>query len=100
MARRLHGTLVAATVATKTLDGPIAKIAVVNLTGGSDPIFFTISGTDPTDGGAETYSVAAAASAYRKVDVDVRSGSQVAVKLISAGTPEYTVEAIDDEDDT
>jgi len=86
-----HGTLVSSTVATVTLDGEYSAVKVTNLTGGSDPIFFTVDGSAPTDAGEDTYSVAALAGASRTVGVSV-TGTTV-VRLISAGTPEYTVES-------
>lgn len=93
-----HGTLVANTVATAsvTADSDIqvsnvateqsTKVEVLNRDGTAE-IYFTVDGTTPTVGGTGCYVLPAAIGAY---SVEGVRGS-VTVKLISAGTPAYSV---------
>lgn len=90
MAVRKHGTLVATTVATVTLDGGFEAIEVVNHGGGT--IYFTVDGTTPTVAGDETYAVPS--GGFLTVDSSDRIGTDD-VKLISAATPAYSVTALD-----
>lgn len=91
MAYRKHGTLVAATVATVTLTPNAKFVEVVNR--GSDDIYFRLDGTDPTVAGDDTYVVPG--GGFTRVRNNDRDGS-VSVKLISSGTPAYSV-ALEDE---
>lgn len=91
MAVRKHGTLVAATVTTSTLAGNAKFIEVVAR--GTGDIFFTIDGTTPTVGGDDTYVCPQGQSC--RVRNNDRNGS-VDVKMISSGTPGYSV-GFDDE---
>lgn len=90
MAVRKHGTLVAATVATVTVDGGFEFIEVVNH--GTGTIYFTVDGTTPASQADETL-VALQGERVKAENVD-RAGT-VDVKLISAGTPSYSVIARD-----
>lgn len=86
MAVRKHGTLVAATPATATLAGNAKFIEVVAR--GTGDIFFTIDGTTPTVAGDDMFVCPQGGSV--RVRLNDRDGS-VDVKLISSGTPGYSV---------
>lgn len=88
MAVRKHGTLSASTVATVALDGGFEAVELVNH--GSDAIYFSLDGTTPTVQG-DDFFVAAAGGWVVEPDSD-RAGA-VSVKLISAGTPSYSLAA-------
>jgi hypothetical protein len=85
-------TLSAATVDTVNVARRgVGKVRVH--TNGAASIFIRVDGTAPAVGAAACYYLPAVAGAY----VDIAFGSDVAtgsVKLISAGTPQYTVEAL------
>jgi hypothetical protein len=92
-------TLVAATVDTVTFalgstDTPgwaAVPKAVEVLSDGSAPIYVTVDGSAPTDGGTHCYQVPAYAGAT-VIDVrDANPNDAVVVKLISTGTPVYSV---------
>lgn len=103
--RVFHGTLVATTVDTITMSNLTASVQVDNR--GSGDIFVTTDGTTPTVGGAECYVVPA--NSNRVFPTNVRHGvgtwldydgvttvgtagpTSFAVKLISSGTPAYSV---------
>lgn len=80
------GTLVAATVATVQIQAWTYGVNVINRTAGQE-IWVRLDGTDPTVGGNDCFLVLGA----RNFPVDLKSGN-VTVKLISSGTPNYTVE--------
>lgn len=85
----VHGkTLVASTVDTVTYAEDIPQVTVVS--DGAAALFYTLDGSTPTVNGANCYILPAGA-----VSVDARwiptSGATV-VKLISAGTPTYSVQ--------
>lgn len=85
-------TLVASTVDTVTFADDRARIEVVS--DGTAAIYFTVNGTTPTVGGAATYEIPAGSAAVREVAVDFGSRDQAGgsvVKLISSGTPKYSV---------
>jgi hypothetical protein len=88
MPRIVHGTLTAATVATVTLDADYANVEVRNR--GTDEIFFTVDGTDPTVEGADT-EVVPGNSAHQ---VPALQRNTTDVKMISSGTPKYTVRGL------
>lgn len=112
MALRTHGTLVAATVATVTITRPpgpafagvdangaatsrtlervIANVQVLNRDG-ADEIYFTVDGSTPVVGAEDNFVLPAAISARTEA---VAEDDTVVVKLISAGTPTYSIEAI------
>lgn len=79
-------TLTAETVDTVTFDGSLFEVEVIS--DGAAPLYFTLDGSDPVVGGAACYHMPAIAS-VREVRVDYRGG--VTVKLISEGTPTYSV---------
>jgi hypothetical protein len=81
--------LVAATVDTLTFSNDRDSVRVYNDTG-TAVIHFTVDGTVPTTNGANTYRVPAVAGAY--TDAEPRSGAATVVKVISAGTPTYSVQ--------
>ena len=72
------------TVDTVTFAQAPGKVEIINT--GSEGIYLTIDGTTPTIAGAGTIIVPA--NSVRVIDVDT---SQKVVKLISSGTPEYSV---------
>lgn len=94
-----HATLVAATVDTVTLNvdattGRADPAIVVENRGTTDALYFTysVNGTAPaapTVAGDDCYYVGPGTS----ISIDTMWGSDVIVKLISAGTPAYSVEA-------
>ena len=85
-----HATLVAATVYTVTLDGDYPKVEVLNRDGTAE-IYFTVDGSTPTVGGAGTFVLPATIGT---IEVPVRTSGATVVKLISAGTPKFSVTAI------
>lgn len=80
-----NGTLVAATVKTETLDGDYDYVDVLCI--GSSAIYWTLDGSAPTVGGDGCY-VSAPNGSLR---VPVEGGEDTTVKMISAGTPDYSV---------
>ena len=82
-----HGTLVAATVASIEVVGDPNVIHVKAF--GAGTIYGTIDGDDPTVGGDETFRVDAGGVL---VFASNNPGMEV-VRLISSGTPDYSVEA-------
>lgn len=86
---RAHATLVASTVDTVTLTNTqIDEVEILNRDGSAE-IYFTVDGTAPTVGGNNTNVLPAAVGS---VVVGVRrAAGGVVVKLISAGTPAYSV---------
>lgn len=85
MAAREHGTLVAATVSTVTITGSHEDILVLNH--GSDAIYFTVNGDTPTVAGDDTFVALGGGYAY----AEARGAGPYSVKLISSGTPAYSV---------
>lgn len=90
--RSAHETLTAATIDTVTVSDPQVDVAVTNR-GGSDEIYFTIDGSAPTVGGENTF-VLPAAVCSRVVSSDKFNTATPVVKLISSGTPAYSVESL------
>lgn len=91
-------TLVAATVDTVTVNGNKAGVRIQNRSS-TETLFYTLGiGTTPTDptttGSVDGSYFLPASSADAWDDPVARSNeSSVVVKLISAGTPSYTVES-------
>lgn len=85
---RKHATLAAATVDSVTVTGPSPTLTVVNRDGAAE-ITFTVDGSTPVAGADETYVLPAAIGA---LTVDMPGGATATVKLISAGTPKYSVQ--------
>jgi hypothetical protein len=61
------------------------------LTDGTDDIYVTVDGSAPTIGGANCWRVPAAAGSSVIDVADDDPEDAVVVKLVSAGTPEYSV---------
>ncbi len=89
--RAVHAkTLAAATVDTVTLSHRASKVEVLNVDGAA-AIYFTIDSSTPTVAGGNTYCVPATLSA---LEVEIEdSDPPTTVKLISSGTPVYSVTA-------
>lgn len=81
--------LVASTVDTVEIEGACEAVEVIDETG-SATIYFTLDGTTPTAKGATTQELPASIGS-RVVETDSFAGEVLKVKLISAGTPEYSV---------
>lgn len=79
-----HGTLTASTVNTTTISN-YNSVEIVNRTGDAE-IFFTIDGTNPTVEGSGTYVLPATICS-----ITVPCTGAAAVKLISLGTPSFSV---------
>ncbi len=86
MARIEHGTLVAGQVTTVTLDDKNFSLIEVLNVDGSEAIYFTINGTTPTVEGDDCEVLPAAVGS-----LFLDAGSSAVVKLISSGTPRYSV---------
>lgn len=92
-----HGTLTAATVATETLEWgafiPAALLVVANHSG-SDDLWYTFDGSDPAAAADGSYWVGPGQSGAHEMQVRRPSGQtdDLIVKLISAGTPSYSVQ--------
>lgn len=86
-----HGTLAPSVVTTVTLDDNYSMVEVVNR--GSADIFFTVDGSTPTVAGDNTYVVRANDDDAWRVNTphDNDAGSTTVVKLISSGSPDYSV---------
>lgn len=82
-------TLVAATVDTVTIPGRWAYVTVVAIDG-LDEIYFTIDGSTPTAQGASSFVIPATV-AVSKERVLSHVDNTTVVKLISDGTPKYSV---------
>lgn len=82
-------TLVASTVDTVTFAFLPDEIAIYS--SGSAAISFTVDGTTPTANGAGTFYLPATASVYTIRPERVVGSTPCVVKLISAGTPTYSV---------
>ena len=92
MAVTQHNTIAAAdTSETKELSGDGLKTLLVTNHTGANKIFFRIDGTDAVKDADGTYVVPAAAGASKTVDLG--GIDYVQVRLISAGTEDYSLEA-------
>jgi hypothetical protein len=88
MPRIISGTLVASTVATVTLDVAYSYVEVVNVSG-SAPIYFNVNlPANPTVAGNDCEVVVGAGG---RTTVASPGTGVTTVKLISSGTPTYTV---------
>ena len=89
-----HATLAASTVDTVTLTGTFdgQGAAIVTNVTGTAAIYVTGDGSTPTVAGDDTIVIPAVAGAFVRLDF-ADEGSR-AVKLISAGTPGYSVEGL------
>lgn len=80
-------TLVASTVDSVTFTNvDLAEVEVI--TDGIDDIYLAFGSTTPTVAGTDCWRVPAVAGSYV---FPVRTSGQTVVRLISAGTPEYSV---------
>jgi hypothetical protein len=79
-------TLVASTVDTVTFPGDVSTVTVIS--DGAAKIYFTVDGTDPVVSGDKTFMLPAAVSEF---EVPSPGSQSAVVKLISAGTPTYSV---------
>lgn len=64
------------------------------VTDGAAALYFTTDGSTPTVAGTNTYEMAAAAGSVTVSVVDSNAQDAVVVKLISAGTPKYSVSKV------
>jgi Chitobiase/beta-hexosaminidase C-terminal domain len=90
--RSAHETLAATTEDDVTITDPQVDVAVTNRSGSAE-IYFTIDGSTPTVGGENTF-VLPAATCSREVSSDKFNTATPVVKLISTGTPDYSVESL------
>ncbi len=90
MARIKHGTLTATTVATVTITPDADEIEVVNVDGAA-AIYFTADGSAPTVEGDDCEVVPATIGVLR---ISTPGDPPYTVKLISSGTPKYSVRAV------
>lgn len=81
--------LSAAAVDTVTFDQGVSAVRVFNDTG-TAAIYFTVDGSTPTVAGAGMFRVPASPGAYLEVGTQGGAATET-VKLISAGTPTYSV---------
>lgn len=82
-----HHSLVAATVDTVTMANDFDQVEVLNRDGAAE-IYFTVDGSAPTVGGANCQVLPACIGA---AICGVASSGNTVVRLISAGTPAYSV---------
>lgn len=82
--------MVASTVDTVTIARD-AETVRITIDAAAAAIFFTTDGSTPTVNGANCYRVPASVGA--SVEATVTGVSPTVIKLISAGTPTYSVEA-------
>lgn len=90
MARFDHGTLVASTAQTITVDGPAHSLVIVNH--GSDAIYVT-SGPVAADVPAPVVQAddTRVVPAGGAIEIDAAFDGTYTVKLISSGTPSFSV---------
>lgn len=85
-----HATLTANTVDTVNLPAAATVVEVLNRDGTAE-IYFTIDGNDPAVAGDDTNVLPAAMGS---LEVGSPLAAQTVVKLISSGTPKYTVRVL------
>lgn len=90
-------TLAASTADTVTVAGVWPYVEVSNLDG-ADEIYFSVDGSTPTAKGAATYVVPAAICARVVCVRSFGASNTTVVKVISEGTPRYSVSALVDKD--
>lgn len=92
VARSKHATLVAATVDSVTLSRDYAEVEIVNR-GAAGDIYATVDGTTPAPAADNTIYIgpgqALVFALPRRAD-----NTSSAVKLVSAGTPSYSVTGV------
>lgn len=87
-----HAQLTADTADTVILDGDYRQVEVINRDG-AEEIFFTVDGPAPTVAGDDTHILPAALSGVT-VPAGAANGEPTIVRLISTGTPTYTVRGV------
>jgi hypothetical protein len=87
MADIQHGTLESNQVTTVTLDANYRYVEVLNRSGDAE-IYFTVDGPVPSVSGADCFVLPAVISVR---EVDSRASGITVVRLISTGTPTWTV---------
>ncbi len=92
MANPQHVTLVAATVATVTLDRGASRVEVLNVDGAA-AVYFSLDRTEPTVAG-NGFHVLPAAIGSLEVSPAGAGDSISVIKLISSGTPKVSVRTI------
>lgn len=88
MPRSKHGTLVAATVTTVTLDKDYDSVEVLNR--GTVDLWLRVDGVDPVVAADDTYVCVGGGF----VILPVPTAGSTDVKLISTGTPAYSVAGV------
>jgi hypothetical protein len=88
--RIVHGTLVAATVTTVTLDHDYNSVEVMNRSTTSD-LYFRVDGTDPVVAGNDSYVVPS--GEYLQVDIPGWAKASE-IRMISAGTPAFSLTGV------
>jgi hypothetical protein len=90
--RAKTGTLVGSAVTTVTLTDDFDAVTVTNVAGAA-ALYLRLGGTAPAVGGGDdNYALPASYSTIRIPSAE--SGSPTVVKLLSAGTPIYTVAGV------
>lgn len=90
--RIIHATLTANTVDTITLDSDYISVEILNRDGTAE-IYATVDTTTPPTVGGTNCEVLPAAIGSLTLDAS-GYGSPTTVKLISSGTPAYTVKGL------
>ncbi len=90
----VHNKVLAANV-VDAVNFAVDPSAIAIESSGTAAIYFTTDGSTPTVGGATTRVVPAASSATRRL---VRHSGGQSVRLVSTGTPTYSVVVVSDQD--
>ena len=88
MPRSKHGALVAATVTTVTLDADYDSVEILNR--GASDLWVRLDKTDPVIGADDNYVCVPGGF----VVLPVPTAGNTEVRLISAGTPAYSVAGV------
>lgn len=83
-----HGTLSASTLRTFTFTSNYSVVEVINRDGAADIFFKIDSDTDPTVEGNDTYVLPASRCS---LELTSQAKTNTTVKLISSGTPKFSV---------
>ena len=90
VARSKHATLVAATVDTITLERDYSQVEIVNR--GTEDIWATVDGSTPVAAADDTIFVGT--GQFLVLSMPTTGAGTDVVKLISAGTPSYSVTGV------
>lgn len=90
MALIIHGTLTQDDVEDVNLERDAVRVEVLNRDGAAE-IFFTVDGPTPTVEGENCHVLPAAIGA---LEVDSKSSDDTHVRLISSGTPSFSVRRV------